>query len=226
MTLTATDKEVQQAIDELERQINKNRPRVALYARVSTDDKDQNPETQLYALRQFCQDAGWEIYQEYVDKARAKDYRRRTAWQQMQKDARQRKFKCVLVVHLDRAFRSVRECVNCLEDWQERGITFKSVRQGVIDTTTSMGRFVLHVLAAAAELESGLIGERVSAGMRRAKAEGSRIGRKRLGIPSQTICEALQRSSKVVDAAEKLHCSVSYIYKYVSEPTKFLGVKK
>lgn len=45
--------------------------KAALYARVSTEDKNQDPETQLYALRQFCQDVGLEIYQEYVDQARA-----------------------------------------------------------------------------------------------------------------------------------------------------------
>ena len=142
-------------------------PKIALYARVSTDDKDQDPETQLYALRQFCLDAAWDIYREYVDRARAKDYTRRQAWQQLQKDARMRKFGVVLVFRLDRAFRSVRECVNCLEDWQGRGITFKSIKEDVIDTTSSQGRFILHIMAAVAELESSVIGERVAAGMAR-----------------------------------------------------------
>ncbi|MBA7577992.1 hypothetical protein ES708_19848 [subsurface metagenome] len=81
--------------------------KVALYARVSTDDKEQNPETQLLALRNFCNDAGWEVYREYVDYGRAKDYKHREAWQQLQKDARQHKFKVVLVFRLDRAFRPV-----------------------------------------------------------------------------------------------------------------------
>ena len=62
--------------------------KVALYARVSTDDKEQNPETQLFAMRNLCRDAGWEVHQEYVDRARAKDYLHRKAWQQLQKDAR------------------------------------------------------------------------------------------------------------------------------------------
>ena len=57
--------------------------KAGLYARVSTEDKNQDPETQLYALRQFCKTAGWEVYQEYVDKARAKDYMNRGQWQQL-----------------------------------------------------------------------------------------------------------------------------------------------
>lgn len=149
--------------------------KAALYARVSTGDKNQDPETQLYTLRQFCETAGWEVYQEYVDRARAKDYTNRKQWQQLQKDARQRKFKVVLVFRLDRAFRSVRECVNCLGDWHERGIGFKSLGEDIIDTSTSQGRFILHIMAAVAELESAVIGDRVTAGMARAKAQGRRI---------------------------------------------------
>ena len=186
--------------------------KVALYARVSTDDKEQNPETQLFALRNFCQDAGWEIYQEYIDYARAKDYKHREAWQQLQKDARQHKFKVVLVFRLDRAFRSVRECVNLVEDWFDRGIRFKSVAEDVIDTTTAQGRFILQIMAAIAELESSIIGDRVAAGMARAKAEGKHIGRKLLDVSVISIYDELREYSSVGRAAEKLGCSRSYIY--------------
>ena len=151
--------------------------RCAIYARVSTDDKEQTPETQLYALRKFCCEAKWEVFHEYVDKARAKDYTHRVAWQQLQKDARQHKFNLVLVFRLDRAFRSVRECLNLIEDWYERGITFKSISEDVIDTTTSQGRFILQIMAAIAELESSIISDRVKAGMARAKSQGKHVGR-------------------------------------------------
>ena len=191
--------------------------KVALYSRVSTDDREQDPETQLYALRQFCQDAGFEIYKAYVDRARAKDYGRRKEWQQLQKDARMRKFGVVLVFRLDRAFRSVRECVNCLEDWHGRGITLKSIKEEVIDTTSSQGRFILHIMAAVAELESAVIGERVAAGMARAKAQLKHIGRKPLNITVNLICDALRDSSTVAHAAKKLGCSRGYIYKELAK---------
>ncbi len=151
--------------------------KVALYARVSTDDKEQNPETQLLALRRFCQEHAWDIEGEYVDKARAKDYKRRLQWEQLKKDARQRKFKMVFVFRLDRAFRSVRECLNTMEEWKERGIIFKSLMEDVIDTSSSMGNFIFQVLAAVAELESGIISDRVTAGLARAKSQGKRLGR-------------------------------------------------
>jgi DNA invertase Pin-like site-specific DNA recombinase len=191
--------------------------KVALYARVSTDDKEQAPETQLYALRQFCRDANYEVYQEYVDQARAKDYARRKSWQQLLKDARQYKFKLVLVFRLDRAFRSVRECVNNLEDWHERGIGFKSIKEDMIDTSTSQGKFMLQIIAAMAELESSIIGDRVRAGMARAKSQGNTFGRKPLAIPLQTIYNTLQEALNTTRAAKQLGCHRTYINKRLRE---------
>ncbi len=191
--------------------------KVALYARVSTDDKHQDPMTQLHALRQFCQDAEWEIHEEYVDRARARDYTGRTQWQKLLKDARQRKFKVVLVLRLDRAFRSVRECTNCLEDWAHRGIAFKSLQEDVIDTSSGQGWFILHIMAAVAELESSIIGDRVSAGMARAKAQGQRLGRKMLEIPVINICDALRNSATITAAAKSLGCSRAYIHQELAK---------
>lgn len=189
--------------------------KVALYARVSTDDKNQDPENQLLALRQLCTDAGWEIFGEYIDRARAKDYQRRMAWARLQKDVRSRKVQGVIVFRLDRAFRSVRECVNLIEDWTERGIAFKSAKEDIIDTTTSSGRFMLQVMAAMAELESSVIGERVAAGMARTKAQGNRVGRRPLALSVNNVCDTLERCCSVSAAAKELGCSRGYIYKAV-----------
>ena len=190
--------------------------KVAIYARVSTEDKDQNLETQLLPCREYCVAAGLEVYQVYTDKARAKDYARRKQWQQLLKDARQRKFKAVICLRLDRPFRTVRECANVLTDWLDMGISFKAVQQDIVDTTTSSGRFITWILAAAAELESSWIGERVTTGMARAKAEGKRMGRKPLNITSQTIYESIEAcSGNRSKAASILGCSRAYINKIV-----------
>ncbi|MFQ5874642.1 MAG: recombinase family protein, partial [Dehalococcoidia bacterium] len=82
--------------------------KVAPYGRVSTSDKDQDPETQLIQLRDFCKAQGWEIYREYVDRAPANDLAQRAEWRRMLDDGVKRKFKVVLVFKLDRAFRSVK----------------------------------------------------------------------------------------------------------------------
>lgn len=185
--------------------------KVALYARVSTDDKQQDPNTQLLALREFCGRAEWEIVKEYVDKARAKDYKHRTAWAQLLKDARDYQFKTVVVFRLDRAFRSSQECQNTVHDWLDRGIGFKSLREDVIDTTTSQGKFVLAIMSAVAELESDIISQRVTAGIRRTRAEGNRYGRKTLeekrGITSQVVQDAVTKAGSLNKAAQLLKIS-------------------
>jgi DNA invertase Pin-like site-specific DNA recombinase len=191
--------------------------KVAIYARVSTDDKDQNPETQLRVCRDYCEKAGYEIYDTFVDKARAKDYKRRKQWQRLLKEAHQRRFNGVICLRLDRPFRTVRECANVLGDWLNMNIAFKAVQQEVVDTTTSSGRFITWILAAAAELESAWIGERVAAGMARAKAEGKSVGRKSLGIKIGSIIEALQNETSIAAAARVLGCSRRYIYRICGE---------
>ena len=78
--------------------------RVAVYARVSTSDRDQDPETQLLPLRDFCTAQEWVLFREYVDQVSASDFAHRHAWRQLLDDAAKRKFSVVLVFKLDRAF--------------------------------------------------------------------------------------------------------------------------
>ncbi len=191
--------------------------KVAIYARVSTDDKSQDPDTQLYALREFCKKAEWEIIQEYVDKARAKDFKRRVAWQKLMDDARRREFKAVLVFRLDRAFRSVRECSNTVQEWLDYGIGFKSLREDVIDTTTSQGMFILHIMSAVAELESSIISERVKAGIIRTRAQGNRYGRKPKPFDWYRVKVSLDAGESIVSIAKRLGYSRARIYKGVKE---------
>lgn len=153
--------------------------RLALYARVSTSDKEQDPETQLFALRDYCKAMGYEIVEEYVDRASANDLYRRTRWRDLLDDAAKRKFKAVLVFKLDRAFRSVKDMHDTLAAWDLAGVSFLSQREG-FDTTTPIGRLLMNLLAAIAEFELELIRERVKAGMDRARRQGKRIGRPRV----------------------------------------------
>jgi len=149
--------------------------RAALYARVSTQEA-QNPETQLYALRQYAANHGWDIVAEYVDKASARDALRRTEWRKLLAHVRRGGIDVVLVTKIDRAFRSSLDCHNTLEYLRAHRTDFVASTQP-IDTTTSMGHLMLGILAAMAEFERDLIRERVIDGMARAKAEGKHIGR-------------------------------------------------
>ena len=153
--------------------------RVAIYARVSTSDKLQDPETQLMPLRDFCIAQGWEIVAEYVDHAPANDQAHRVRWRDLLDDAAKKKFTVVLVFKLDRAFRSVKHMHDTLFAWDVVGVSFKSLREQ-FDTSTALGRLLLNLLAALAEFELEMIRERVKAGMDRARRQGKQIGRPRV----------------------------------------------
>ena len=150
--------------------------RVILYARVSTRDKDQSPETQLFLLRQYAAQQGWQIIREYVDQASATDLRGRVAWRELLEHARRGGFDLVLVVKLDRAFRSAKDTYDNLAYLDNHNIGFVAATQP-IDTSTSTGKLLLGVLAAVAEFERALIVERTKEGLDRAKSQGKQLGR-------------------------------------------------
>ena len=150
--------------------------RALIYARVSTRDKDQTPDTQLYFLRGYCAQRGWVIVAEYVDQASAGDLRRRTTWRDLLAHVRKGGADLVLVTKLDRAFRSAKDTYDSLSYLDSHRVGFVAATQP-IDTTTSTGKLLLGVLAAVAEFERALIVERTHEGLARAKAQGKKLGR-------------------------------------------------
>ncbi len=151
-----------------------NSRRVALYARVSTKNR-QDPESQLLPLREYAQARGFEISSEYVDICSGrKDSRPELA--RLMADAQKRRLDAVAVWKFDRFARSTRHLVTALEQFNALGVDFISLSES-IDTSTPMGKMVFTVLAAVAELELSLIRERVVMGLQRAKAQGTRLGR-------------------------------------------------
>lgn len=150
--------------------------RVALYARVSTRDKDQDPELQLEAMREYVRARGWDAV-EFVDTAAAGDLAHRTAWARLLADVARRKVDLVMVWKLDRAFRSTLHALATLRDFEHVGVGFTALTQPELDTTSAAGRLVFTILAAVAEMERELIADRVREGMRHAARQGKRIGR-------------------------------------------------
>src|ERR1700686_4319959 len=163
--------------------------RAALYLRVST--LDQHPENQLYDLRQMAQQRGYQIVEEYTDRisgAKAK----RPGLDAMMHDGRRGRFDVVLVWASDRIARSVKHFLDVLDELNRLNIEFISFREQ-IDTGGPLGRAVVVIIGAIAELERNLIVERVRAGMRRAKLEGRHIGRKPLVLDRDAIQRDRQR---------------------------------
>jgi len=102
--------------------------RVALYARVSTRDKDQDPEVQLVPLREYVAARGPEAV-EYVDHAPAGDLAHRTAPRSLLADAARRRFDLSIVWKLDRAFRSTIDALPTLRELEHRSVGFASLTQ-------------------------------------------------------------------------------------------------
>jgi DNA invertase Pin-like site-specific DNA recombinase len=174
--------------------------KVALYARVSTVDKDQNPEVQLAKLREYCRSMGWEIYREYADKASAVDLVNRTAWAAMMKSASLHKFDILFVYSMSRAFRSMIHATNTLNTLRAYHVDFRSYNDMGVDTSTPSGELVYHILAACAQFDREMTGIAVRAGMDYAQKHGTKsglpIGRRQVDITFASICKALRDTSK------------------------------
>ncbi|PZC45887.1 MAG: Site-specific DNA recombinase [Chloroflexi bacterium] len=151
---------------------------VGIYVRVSTDDKNQDPETQLLALRDFVdRNEGWNVVEEWVDQASALDMRRRNGWRGLMAAAAQRRIDLVLVYRLDRAFRSVPHAAATLEQLRAWKVGFRSFHEAFIDTTSPFGEALYYITVAYAGLYRGILSENVKDGMDRAKRQGKAIGR-------------------------------------------------
>ena len=157
--------------------------RAALYLRVSS--LDQHPETQLYDLRQMAAQRGYEIVKEYTDRISGVKARR-PGLDELMRDARRGRFDVVLVWASDRIARSVKHFLEVLDELNRLNIEFVSFREQ-IDTGGPLGRAIVVIIGAIAELERSLIVERVRAGMRRARLEGRHIGRNPLIVDRETI---------------------------------------
>jgi DNA invertase Pin-like site-specific DNA recombinase len=154
--------------------------RIAIYARVSTDDKGQDPENQLRQLRQWCANAGHELMHEYVDRESGrKGINGRKQFAALFEDAHKRRFDCVLFWALDRFTREgMVPTILHLQRLAACGVGFHSYTEPHLATDNELVRdILLALLASLAKQEAKRISERVKAGMARAKAQGKRVGR-------------------------------------------------
>ena len=158
--------------------------RVAIYARVSTDDKGQDPENQLRELRAWVTNSGHIISREYVDfDSGRKGADKRKQFAALSDDAAKRKFDCVLFWALDRFSREgMAQTIIHLQRLSSYGVAFHSYTEAHLATDNELVRNVLlALLSSLAKVEAQKISERTKAGMARARANGIKIGRPKLG---------------------------------------------
>jgi DNA invertase Pin-like site-specific DNA recombinase len=171
--------------------------RAAIYARVSTRNGHQDPETQLLALRQVAQRADWQIAGEYVDHgiSGAKGRDKRPEFDRLLKDATRRQFDIVMAWSVDRLGRSLQDLVAFLGDLHAQGVDLYLHIQG-IDTTTPGGKALFQMMGVFAEFERAIIQERVCAGLAKARAQGKRLGRPKVSSLVERSIQAARAAGK------------------------------
>ena len=186
--------------------------RVALYSRVSTTD--QTCDNQLRDLRDYCRARGWTDVREFIDTGISGTKERRPALDKLMAEVKARRVDVVVVAAFDRFGRSVHHLVEALDLFHHLGVEFISLREQV-DTGSALGQAIFTIIAAIAQLERSLIVERVRAGLRRARAEGKRLGRPRLRVDEHQLRIVVSQKLPVRAAAKALGISPSSYIRYL-----------
>lgn len=133
----------------------------------------------------------------------------------------------VLVVwRLDRLGRSLSHLIALVDDLGSRRIGFRSLTEG-IDTTSAQGNLVFHMMGALAQFERALISERTLAGLKAAKARGSRLGRKPALIASQVehARKLMEAGERPADVARSLNVGRATLYRALrAQPPQVSGL--
>jgi len=165
--------------------------RVAIYLRVSTSKQDTD--NQRRELEAVAARSGWHVERVYEDAgiSGAKGRDKRSGLDAMLKAVNAKEFDMVAAWSVDRLGRSLTDLLGILQGLHDKGVDLFLHQQG-LDTSTTAGKAMFQMLGVFAEFERGIIRERVNAGLARAKAKGTKLGRR----PVKASIEARIRELK------------------------------
>src|SRR5712672_3615509 len=196
---------------------------VAVYARVSTDDKGQNPENQLLRLRACCKRMVYPVVREYVEHeegGKGAEYRKQLA--AMFTGAARREFDLLLVWSLDRFSREgMAATVAHLQRLASHGVAFRSFTEEHLSTENELVRnILLATLSSLAKLEREKISQRTKAGLERARAKGKILGR-----PKFSDGDELVLALETGDSWHRVSKVTKIPYSTVKKHARVLGYK-
>jgi DNA invertase Pin-like site-specific DNA recombinase len=200
--------------------------RAALYLRVSTDD--QTVENQRLALDATCDQRSWEVVEIYSDNgiSGSKGRDKRPGLDALLKDAVRGRFDVVVTWAMDRLGRSLLDLLTTLNELEAANIGLV-LHQQAIDTTTPSGRMFFQVTGAFAEFERAMIRSRVNAGLARARARGTRLGRPRVSRKIEAAIRARLASGEgMLKAAKTLGVGVSTVVRIRREMQQIAGQRE
>lgn len=186
----------------------------AIYGRVSTPE--QRIDNQLYDLRKFAEQRGFEVAAEYTDVGVSGSKARRPGLDAMLKDAGKKKFNVVIVAAFDRVARSTKHFLSVVDELDGLGVEFVSRRENIA-TDGAMGRLFLTLISSIAELESDLIKERIRAGMRRRKLDGLSVGRQPLDVDHDALVRDRSAGMSLTEVAKRYGVSRASVVRWVRE---------
>ena len=178
--------------------------RVAIYARVST--KDQSVDMQLNDLERYSKERGLNVFKIYEDSGVSGTKETRPALGELMNDAKKRKFDMVLVWRFDRFARSTKHLVTALHEFRHLGIDFISFQEN-IDTSSPLGEAIFTIISAMSKLERDIIAERVKGGLRKAKANGKKLGRPKNIVDTEKVIEYRKQNKSIRQIASELGLS-------------------
>lgn len=178
------------------------------YARISTNDQD------LTAQKDALKKAGCKaVYTDVVSGVRTSRPGLDACLNNL------RRGDTLLVWRLDRLGRSMPHLVTLIEKLRRQGIGFKSICDGVIDTTTASGDLVFNIFSALAQFERRVIQERTRAGLAAARARGRLGGRKSIDPKNPKVKMAQKmhqdKSLSIGEICESLKISRPTLYRYL-----------
>lgn len=186
--------------------------RIGIYLRVST--QDQSTELQLKEIQAYLTARGWSDAKIYEDKATGTNANR-PMLKALLSDARARKLDTCIVWKLDRFARSLKDLVTMLQELNELGVEFVSLKDQ-LDMTTSAGRLMFNIIGSFAQFEADIIKERVRAGIANAKAKGKHLGR-RPTLDVERIKAMRKQGSSLKQIADSLGCTKGGVSKVLSK---------
>jgi DNA invertase Pin-like site-specific DNA recombinase len=179
------------------------------YARVST--KDQNLNLQIDALKKTGCDT---IFQEKASGLK-------TDRPELENLLRQIRSNDTLVVYsLDRLGRTVKQLIDLISDFKTRHIHFKSISEGVFDTTSPMGEAILQIIAILKAMEVNISRERTLSGLASARSRGRKGGRPSGSYNKITAAAAVslyQKNIPISDILFTLQISRATLYNYLKK---------
>lgn len=222
--------------------MNKKKPKVAIYSRVSTEEQAKEGlsiDAQIDKCKSFCNARDWNLFKVYKDAGYSAGTLNRPALELLLRDAQEAKFDIILVYKIDRFSRNLKDLILVLDELKSKKINFTSVTEQ-IDTTSAMGEAFFQIIGVFAQLERGMVKERVELAFERKIKFGEALFRAPFGYVYQNkklvqdpenapkVKEIFEMWANRIDYKEisnKFNIPYSTFYQIIKNPIYFGKIK-